>query len=67
MCFVDDGVRPEVGCAIVESRKNAGLCIWETPVWLLAWIWRRVWCGYVDAAYVPQIVSDVRSGVLIAC
>jgi hypothetical protein len=67
MCLIDDGVRPEVCRSIVESGENASFCIWETPVCLIAWIWRRVWCCDVNATCVSQIVSDICSRILITC
>jgi hypothetical protein len=66
MRIVDDGVGPEMGCALVKSGQNAGLSARERPVRLIAWVRGRVGCYDGYAAVFLKGIRDVCAGVLVA-
>ena len=66
MRLEDDGVGPETRRAAIEGSEDAALCVWKTPLRLVARVRVAVWRDDVDAGYFAEGVCDVCAGVLIA-
>ena len=66
MRFEDDSVGPEMRRAAIEGSEDAALCVWETPLRLVARVRVLVWRDYVDATCSAEAVCNVCAGVLIA-
>jgi hypothetical protein len=64
--FEEDGVGPEVRCSGVESGEDAGFCVGEGPLCLVAGVGVGVWYDDVNAMCFAECVGDVRAGVLVA-
>lgn len=66
MRFEEDGVGPEMCCSAFEGCDDAGFCVGEGPLRLVAGVGVGVWCDDVDAACFVEGVGDVCSGVLVS-
>jgi hypothetical protein len=62
----DDGVGPEMRRTTVEGGEDTALCVWKTPLRLVARVGVVVWRDDVDATCSAEAVCDVRAGVLVA-
>lgn len=66
MRFEDDSVGPEMRRAAIEGSEDATLCVWKTPLRLVARIGVVVRRDDVDATCSAEAVCDVCAGVLVA-
>lgn len=66
MRLEDDGVGPEMRRTTVEGGEDTALCVWKTPLRLVARVGMLVWRDDVDATCSAEAVCDVCARVLVA-